>query len=360
MRKLLFLLLFAILCAKIEAQEERGTTYIELSPIFNLAKGAPTGIQMTLGSGKYLSERFYLGGGLGVLTTTKFKDYSIPVYARGKLLFYENDIMNIHARMDLGYNIPTKGGLDKGLIRIAPAVGVDYGNIYASIGYMRLEGVKKEIKGGDAITLSIGTYISSEGMHKVASGLGRFFARTHLTVEAGYGIGLTTTHLSDISTGYGPEDLSKKEGSNITVRLAWTYRINNQWSAGIGAGLDMQEYYDNFTYLGDRQYGFDDEKDSEEHVTAFARVKYNVLKTRFTPFIMCDLGYDIADASDNNGFVCEPTVGISLRTGEYQSLNLGLSYRTNTVGGSSGDSGSTTWNDQRDISTLNLRLGYTF
>lgn len=106
------------------------------------------------------------------------------------------------------------------------------------------------------------------------------------------------------------------------------YRINSYLFFGLGTGIEYSyskaESFGNKSY--DR-YAFS--------VPMLARVKFNLLKTRVTPYCSIDIGYN-ANVADNykagdrffsrkeSGTVLESTLGIEINTTRWQSVYIGI------------------------------------
>lgn len=162
----------------------------------------------------------------------------------------------------------------------------------------------------------------------------------NLTVETGGFIGIADPFKA---SGFTP------------VNLVGSYRFNEYYSLGVGAGLNIYSKYDQTT------------------LPVFARFRANILKSTITPFAQLDAGTNINLSSPDNpsvhlkGFVeglfVTPAVGVSYRLKNDKALNLSVGFRVQNgdfekwspKGGGTG-----TISDGNMAFSLTIMLGFTF
>lgn len=134
--------------------------------------------------------------------------------------------------------------------------------------------------------------------------------------------------------------------------LAFTYKFNHQFSAGLGLGANIVEPWlkNGVSYLnvidGRVTEHFGTDLTMNPVAKAFLRGQYNLTSKRFSPFVACDAGihiYNIEDRYDfeqqkvnivetflgkykSIGFYIEPAIGLSIRTTNNSYLDLKAGY----------------------------------
>ena len=320
------------------AQESKGNAFVELGPVVGFSEGSQASLSLQGGYLWNVGSNASIGFVAGVNSSLKFDTApSIPLGIRAKYNFGDNNVTPF-ASMDLGYNLNLED-FENGTIQVTPTIGVNLSNYYVGAGYVA------SIPTGDGDICHGAIFKVGYNFDSGNTVLTNFIRHTYLKFEVGYGLGLT----SKTFEANGTKEISKG-GSDLFARLTWLYNIDDNWSAGIGSGLDVY-WYDLKNHHSVSRY---------LSVPIYARGQYKFFDKDATmrPFVSCDLGgrFNMSDEENQcTGIMFEPQVGVEYHR---MSISVGCAMSKHTLGPdkyNNGKFGST----RTDINTsnVNVRLG---
>lgn len=149
--------------------------------------------------------------------------------------------------------------------------------------------------------------------------------------------------------------------SALNLTFVNGYRHNDYLFIGAGIGVDYS-MWESLSYYSNIY------KDYSVSIPLFARLKVNLMKTKVSPYISFDLGYNFMIGSSDDysfrgikneyaykrsGLIMSPTVGAEFKLTEDQSIYLGLSYLLNAFFENDHSYG-------HNMNSVGFRLGYIF
>lgn len=326
-----------------QAKEKNTSTFVEIQPIVGDCDALNVNFGVMYKANKNLS----FGGGIGLLEPYKFNVApTIPIFVRAQA---ETALEGVtpFISFDAGFGACTED-FDASAVIINPMAGVKFGRVSVGIGYHGAIPTK-----GSGIANSVNFrlgYQFNNGISK--KDVNKFFSKTYFTAEIGGGIGLTSIRKDQYDKGVGFDDKKMKIGNNITAQLSWMYKVNRNWSAGIGVGLN--------TYVHKFKNSYTDYVDWVNSIPLYLRGQYTFMEEgeKIRPYIACDLGGLIRLSGDVNcsfnNLIFEPQVGVKFN--DKYRVALGVA----TCNGDSYDSDYGKGFETKTVTSLNLKLGLDF
>lgn len=154
----------------------------------------------------------------------------------------------------------------------------------------------------------------------------------------------TISKLNDINgkfeIGIGIE-VSDIEIEKVKVNYIKCFPINTNLSWGIGTGFHLYhpEYF---------------------LIPLYANFNANLFADKTTPYLSVNAGYYLINNSSNQGFFCNPTVGMSFKTKKMKSLDIGIGYDTSFEKDFHFSSFRDFLVDIRDNGLISLNFGMSF
>ncbi len=277
----------------------QATKFVEFQPAINIDEGnngAALGFQF--GFLKSVADNVEVGGGLGIMEHSSFS-YApkIPLFLRTKYNLSQNETVKPFISADLGYSLNTED-FEMGGILVCPNIGISFNDFYISAGYFAYI----MTKGGGVennINLRLGYNLGKGG------GIHNFFKRTKVTMEFAGGIGISDAKVK--ISGNNNKDATAKVKDMASLRFLWTYDINDNWEAGIGAGCNLYDTEFDYRYVASESY---------IQIPVFVRGQYTHfnVENKIRPYAAVDLGATIHGGANikmnNEGFFIEPQVGV--------------------------------------------------
>lgn len=134
----------------------------------------------------------------------------------------------------------------------------------------------------------------------------------------------------EINGAVGLDDCQKY---TFGISMINGYRISESLFVGAGVGYEYLEglYYHSYEYkgsiIGSTSY---DSIDVRNNIQLFGRVKFNLIKSKISPFLTADAGYTIGLSSNEikmaNGFFFQPSFGCDFKIDDVQSVYVMLGY----------------------------------
>ncbi len=113
-------------------------------------------------------------------------------------------------------------------------------------------------------------------------------------IEFGYGVGIGE---------YGI--------NNLRINVISEYKFNPYFSMGLGLGARL--YYEDPSCIG---------------IPIFVHFMVRFLDAKVSPFLTSNIGYalNVFEYRNGNGFMFNPSVGVSIKSGDQSFINIGLGY----------------------------------
>lgn len=325
-----------------QAEDKKTSTFVEIQPIVGDCDALNVNFGVMYNANKNLS----FGGGIGLLEPYKFNVApTIPVFVRAQA---ETALEGVtpFISFDAGFGACTED-FDASAVIINPMIGAKFGNVYAGIGYHGAIPTK-----GSGIASSInfrlGYQFAGKGISK--TDVKNFFSKTYFTVEIGGGMGLSSIKEGDYDKYWGLSDEKDMTlGNNITAQISWMYKIDENWSAGIGTGF--YSYCHSFS-----EDGYDDVWVNS--LPLYVRGQYTFMNegNMFRPYIACDLGGLIHLAGSPqltySKFIIEPQIGVKIK----DRYRVALGYAAYKAHGNE----EYNYISSESVSSLNLKIGLDF
>ncbi len=277
----------------------QATKFIEFQPSISVGKGdSGANLGFQLGFLKPVTDNVEVGAGFGIMEHSSFStNPGIPLFFRSKYNLSQNESIKPFVTADLGYMLNTDD-IEAGSIIVNPSVGVSFDKYYIAAGYL----ASIFTKGGGVsnyINLRFGCNFGK------GSSLENFFKRTKVTLELAGGTGISE---AKYKIDGAPELVATAKVKDMaSLRLFWTYEINDNWEAGIGAGCNLYDTEESGPYTQDQGY---------IQIPLFVRGQYTHFDadTKIRPYAAVDLGATIHEGANihmnNEGFFVEPQVGV--------------------------------------------------
>lgn len=325
-----------------QAKEKNTSTFVEIQPIV----GDYDALNVNFGVMYKANKNLSFGGGIGLMEPYKFNVApTIPIFVRAQA---ETALEGVtpFVSFDAGFGACTED-FDASPIIINPMVGVKFGDVYAGIGYHGAIPTK-----GDGIASSVNFRLGYQfggGLSK--SDVKKFFSKTYFTAEIGGGIGLSSIKEGDYNKHWSLSDEKDMTlGNNITAQISWMYKIDENWSAGIGTGF--------YSYC--HSFSNDDIYDDVwvNSLPIYVRGQYTFMEEGkfIRPYIACDLGGLIHLAGNDNlrysKFLIEPQIGVKIK----DRYRVALGYAAYNAQGNE----ESNYISSESVSSLNLKLGLDF
>lgn len=335
--KLLSLAFFPMLLFAQEAtgeiKEKSGREFsINLGYHIGLDKGSFGLFTLQPEYGKHFNERFYFGGGTGLLVDDHFDAVSIPLFIRTEVDFPLNKITP-YISLQGGYDLSVNGGTN--WIRINPAVGfrTPISRTVAfnmNLGYTHV--IPKHGKNLNFLGVNAGFSFDSSG-----KGFKKFLRKLDYNLELEANTPVKNRYKQDNRTS---EDKYKGIiGGRISI-LGPMPLENLYAGVSLGAGRFKEEYTDDVDSPSQHDY-YDDY--SDVYISVMARARYKIkqlsITDRLYPFGQIDFGL----CGFESHFSVNPTIGLSYMTTKKQSIDLSVGY-----------------SQFNGLSGMRLSLGYTF
>lgn len=296
---------------EISHNEKSTMGFIELAPAIGLSKGTKGEMEFKLGFLSSITENLKLGLGAGAIEPFDFDvTPRIPIFVR---IGYQGDKSNkasLFCHLDAGYVLNIED-MDYGSIQLNPAIGASFGKVYLGLGYVGYIPTKTGLESSHGLNFKVGYQFGhSIGNTHHHVGLKNFFKRTRFSASVGYTFG------TSVKAIYQKDSQKEYIGSGKVADFAWTYKFNDHFNLGFGAGIRLLQMIDN-VYLSL-------ETSEETIVPVFARAEYTLFKKEcaIRPFVMTDIGYMITSRGYNGEFI-HPQIGI-----KYKKIfaSLGLEF----------------------------------
>lgn len=343
-KKLILLPLVAMMMLPMaaNAEEKSTSTFVEIQP----SVGDADALQLQFGAMYKANEILSFGGGIGILEPYKFNVApTIPIFVRAQAEAKMEGVTPFFS-FDAGFGSCIED-FDASAVIINPMAGVKFGSVYAGIGYFG----NIPVKGsgiGSSINFRLG-YSFGDGVSK--SAIKDFFSKTYFTVEIGGGMGLSSMKYSDYDKGSYLDD-KVTLGNNVSAHISWMYKIDENWSAGIGAGLN--------TYMTFISNDHTEDTELVNSIPLYLRGQYAFMEEgqKFRPYIACDFGGLIRLSGDvncsYNNYIVEPQIGVKFN--DKYRVALGYSFCNADSYDSYYDRGL----ESKSVSSLNLKIGMDF
>lgn len=305
----MFMLPFGANAEEVKNEEKKTYTFLELQPIV----GDLDAINIQGGIMYKANEYLSFGGGLGILEPFKFNVApTLPLFVRAQA---EKKLEGVtpFISFDAGFAFCTEN-FDYSCVILNPMAGVQFGNIYAGIGYYG----QIPTKGS-----GVGSSVNFRVGYKFGAGkmpdLSKAIKKTYFTVEVGGGVGLQSVSAQDFYRGAGYDD-KVTLGNNFTAQLTYMIQFGDHWGVGVGTGFRGHV----------QSYSTDSFEDTELGTTIplYVRGQYTFFNEGrlIRPYIACDLG-GLIDISGNvtyayKGFLIEPQIGVKFK--DKYSLSVGI------------------------------------
>lgn len=134
----------------------------------------------------------------------------------------------------------------------------------------------------------------------------------------------------EANVGIGLDNCTKYSfGANVIGG----YRFSDYIFIGAGIGYSYINglYYSNYEYISKGNSYSYKSYDVRNNLNVFARAKFNMTKTKVSPFISVDLGGTFALTSNSikmaNGFMYEPALGCDFKLKEKHKVYVMLGYK---------------------------------
>lgn len=326
-----------------QAKDKNTSMFLEVQPIVGDCDALNVNFGVMYNANKNLS----FGGGIGLLEPYKFNVApTIPIFVRAQA---ETALEGVtpFVSFDAGFGACTEN-FDASAVIINPMAGVKFGKVYVGVGYHGAIPTK-----GSGIGNSINFRLGYQLGNKVSKpDMRKFFSKTYFTAEIGGGIGLTNIKKNEYWSGGNANDEKMKIGNNITAQLSWMYKINNNWSAGVGIGLN--------TYVHKFETSWTEDVEWVNSIPLYLRGQYTFKEEgeKIRPYIACDFGGLIRLSGDVNcsfnNYIFEPQVGVKFN--DKYRVALGFA----TCNGDSYDHDNNSGFETKAVSSLNLKLGLDF